>query len=168
MFNFKYNLSKLIFKNKFNMKKTLELTLEQAKALYPTAAKEFKEMLEINFGKNAFITDITERIKDFRDVLDYHGISKCAFENRIFGLSYKMAAYMKIELIESCLNEGKIPKLGEKRWYPYFNISLLGLGFGSSVCDFGGSSGAVAYFSSEKLSDHSGKHFTKEYEEFLK
>ena len=166
-----YNLSKLILKKmkKQNQPQNLVLTLERAKSLYSEATSdEFKQFLEINFGKNAFISDITERIKNFNDVLEYHGISENDFMRTNCYSSKKQLAYAKLELIESCLNEGKTPKLGEKRWCPYFNIVKGGLCFIDSSYYFDISYGAVAYFCSEKLSDHAGKTFTKEYEEFLK
>lgn len=156
------------------MKQKLELTEAQAKSLYKTADDDIKELLEINFGKKTFITDITERITSFRDVENYIKENNLLLHYSWDNLknnsvpSKKMLAVLKLEMIEFCLNEGEIPKLGETRYYPYFEIKSSGLGFGTSRCSDYLSDGTVAVFKTEKLADYAGKTFTDIYEDFIK
>lgn len=162
----------------YNMENQINiaLTLKQAKKLYKNSNdSEFKELLEINFGKNKLVDDITELIKDFSDVVDYikennRPLFQVYNSQLVVGglVPDKVFAGIKLQMIEFCLNEGKIPKLGESRHYPWFDIKDSGLVFAGSACRHDYSRGTVAYFKSSKLAQLAGKKFIKIYEDYLK
>jgi hypothetical protein len=144
----------------------LKLTLEQAKEIYKTAGTEIKQILELNFGKNKFITDKTKEILTFGDVLNYHGIKQADFFfEYIKGFSKKKIAFEKLMLIESCFNDGKVRD--NYIYWPCFIKKEAGLVFCRSDYYGDGSSGSVASFLSKEDSDHVGKSFTSIYEDFI-
>lgn len=69
--------------------------------------------------------DITERIKDFADVLSYHNISNDEFEKYCQNLSDDEIAYKQIKLIVAALNEGWVPDWQDSdqyKYYPWFDM----------------------------------------------
>ncbi len=125
--------------NPSKMEKTLKLDESSAKKLYPGAAPEFKELLEKNFGKKTFITDITERIKTIDDILEYHGKSRYQFNLEMTGRSKRAIAYELLEMGVAAMNEGWIPNWkdrSEAKHYPLFNMDgPTGFGFSDTHCD---------------------------------
>jgi hypothetical protein len=70
--------------------------------------------------------DITERIKDFADVLSYHNILNDEFEKHCQNLSDDEIAYKQMKLIVSALNEGWVPDWQDSdqyKYYPWFDMN---------------------------------------------
>jgi hypothetical protein len=155
------------------MKKQLEISLEMARELYSTSNQvEFKKMLEANFTKEELIGDITHLIKSFDDVLGYNKKHKSSFydeyiTNKSCGNDFSVA-FLRLKMLEFALNEGERPKLGERRYYPYFEVKRAGLVFFSSHYGSDFSCGSVSYFKNEKLATYAGKNFTSLFKDFLK
>lgn len=128
------------------MKKQLELDEKTALRLYPTAAPEFKELLEQNFGKDFFNRDITERINGYNDILEMSNVVAADDEVRIRGFNTDennvVKALIKKMRTVKIYNNGILPKRGDRRWYPYYNVSS-GFVFLSAGCD-----GSIAHTSS--------------------
>ena len=151
-----------------NMKKTLELDDNTARKLYPTAAPEFKELLEQNFGKDFFRDKITDRITSYESVCDYLRVSSsdCSIKVEVEGFSceeIKVAKNLVKKMrIAKVLNEGWFPKRVEQRWYVWFDVSS-GFVFYNAFYD-----GSYAYatsasrlcFKTEELALHYAKHFS--------
>lgn len=155
------NTHKMNNQNKVN----LELTVQQAKAMYKTADSTMKQLLEANIPKNQLIDNITEIIKDFFDILNWHNMTIETFNKSVVNLSEKEVAFRKLQLIEKCLNNGE--SFGDYVYWPYFTKNKTGLGFLGSSCHCDYSDGAVAQFVSRKVSDHAGKTFLSIYQDFI-
>ena len=108
---------------------------EAALRLYPTAAQEFKEMLEENFGKEFFVPKkITDKIQNYEDICDALGVD-CDDDSLVvkvpgFGKEEikVIKAFIKKMRIAKVYNEGWLPKIGENRYYPVVVFSA-GSGF---------------------------------------
>lgn len=153
-----------------NTKRPIEFTLEQARNLYKTSTGEFKSMLELNFTQEELKGDITDIIKNWDNVITHVNM----YNNNLFRefistppCSYS-SNYLKLKMLEFTLNEGEVPKLGEERWYPYFEVKNGGLVFYRSSYLLSTSDGSVAYFKTKKLANFAGKNFTKLFENFVK
>ena len=118
---------KLSKTNKNTMKKPLELDENTARRLYPTASPEFKELLEQNFGIDFFKQKITDRIKGYLDVLDIWNVSASDDDVKVKGFNEEENKLIKnlIKKIRTVkvYNEGKVPKRGDRRYYPYYDVS---------------------------------------------
>ncbi|WP_312078401.1 hypothetical protein [Chryseobacterium sp.] len=119
--------------------------------------------------------DITERIKNFADVLNYHKIDAAKFNEACNGLETDEKAYKQIKLIVSALNEGWVPNWeDDDQWkhYPYFDMDDSS---SSGRFSFDGSDNRGSYsdcgsrlcFKSEELSDYAGETFIDIYREFF-
>ena len=127
---------------------------------------------EIKFRKKP--KEVTERIKDFKDVLDEHGLTIGEFTKSCLGLSDDEIAYRKIKLIAESLNEGWEPDWGDSnqyKYYPWFDMgSSSGSGFAFDVYDYWCSDsycGSRLCFKTSKLARYAGEQFTDIYKEFL-
>ena len=142
------------------MKQKLEMDGKTAIKLYPTAAPEFKEMLEQTFGKEHFTQKITDRVRGYLDVLDMCGVLSSDDDVRIKGFDDAENKMLQavIQKIRICkvYREGKTFKVGDKRWYCWYNVSS-GFSFINSSCDNGGadtaSASRLSFDSEEKLMD---------------
>jgi hypothetical protein len=109
------------------MKKSLELDEKTARKLYPTAAPEFKELLEENFGKEFFNQKIKDRIRDYNDILEISKVTPSADDVKVVGFDDEennvVKAFIQKMRTTKVYREGKLPKRGDKRWYPYYNVS---------------------------------------------
>ncbi len=130
----------------------IELTAEQVAAIKKASEK------------------ITDRIKNFNDVLDYHGITN--FKKQCAGLSDDEVAYKQVKLIALALNEGKEldpTNESEYKYYPYFVVD--GDGFSCYYYDYWYSSTIVPSrlcFRTADLAIYAGKTFTDIYNKLLK
>lgn len=104
----------------------LKLSWDKARSLYIDASKEFKELLEENFGKAFFRTDPKEWVNDFSDVLEYHNINETDFNIKCSGLTNDEVAYRKIKLIVAAYNDGWKPDWNDSYEYKYYPWVLLG------------------------------------------
>jgi hypothetical protein len=118
-------LSKYLNKNK--MAKQLVLSEHDALRLYPTADKTLKELLELNFGKEFFNQKITDRVKDYNDILSICGVNANDDEVSIKGFEKEENELVKnlIKKIRTCkvYREGWFPKRGDRRYYNWYNVS---------------------------------------------
>lgn len=151
----------------------LELKEDDAKRLYPSAAPEFKEMLELNFGgKKFFQTDITERVNSFKDVCTELGKNYYDVMREMDALPPDEAGYKMVKMWVEALNEGWIANYNdrsEREYYPIFEQTPYGFRF-RSVSNNGWSLGVGSrqVFKSEKLAKHAGNKGLSEYEKFYK
>lgn len=124
------------------MEKTLKLDGATALRLYKTASPEFKELLEQNFTKEFFSQKITDKISDYADVMELSGTTKSDDIVNVKGFNDEenkvVSAFIKKIRIVKIYNEGWLPKRGDRRWYPYWNVSS-GFVFINSLFD-----GAIA------------------------
>lgn len=145
---------------------TLQIDQQKAKKLYPTASKEFKEMLIDSFGEKFFSTDITDRITTLEDACietgkDYNTIFDHAADE------YEKAE-IAIKIFAEAMREGK--PAGECWYYPYFYRGSSGGGF--SFLDFGGGDGcsgvgARLRVDTPKKATHMGRCMIEWYKKYI-
>jgi len=149
------------------MKKTLELDDCTARKLYATAAPEIKTILEQSFGCDFFKEKITDHVKTYRDVCEHLRVSDsdCSIKIEVEGFSCGEISVAKnlIKKMRICkvLNEGWVPKRGERRWYAYWNVSS-GFVFLIANCDDSSADSASASalcFKTDELARHYAKYF---------
>ena len=125
------------------MKKNLQISEQDARKLYKTAAPEFKVMLESTFGEKFFNQDVLEILKDgdMDDCYDLTGRPKVSNISEIPEDLHKFiveALYPNIVMHEA-FNEGqKLSFLNkdQKKCYAWFDVnSSGGLVFGDARCN---------------------------------
>lgn len=103
--------------------KTIEINLQKALQLYPSASGEFKALLESEFGKAALTQKITDHVKTFEDACSRLGLNSGMF---LPGDSKDEIAYKKLKVIAKALNEGWQPdwtNSNQYKYYPWFDLS---------------------------------------------
>jgi hypothetical protein len=159
-------ISKILNKIKEKtMKKSLELDEKTARKLYLTAAPEFKELLEENFGKEFFNQKIKDRIRDYNDILEISKVAAEADDVKVIGFddaeNNVVKAFIQKMRTTKVYREGKLPKRGDKRYYTYYNVSS---GF---VFDFATCGDAIADTASASrlclLSDEDARDYDKKF-----
>jgi hypothetical protein len=155
--------------------------------VYKTGSKEVKKELEKEFGKDYFITDITERVKSFEDALAIleEIVPDISWEfKEIIGLKNRYAKRLigefKLMVIVEALNEGWKPNWNdwnEYKYYPWFFVggpAHIGAaaGFGTVYSIIEASStytylGSRLCFKTRALAEYAGRTFTALYEQFL-
>jgi len=118
---------------------------------------------------------ITEKIKNFDDVLNYHNIQKEDFEKKVEDLTADEKAYQQIKLIASALNEGWVPDwkdYDQWKYYPWFDMDESSSpGRFSFYCsdDLGSLStvGSRLCFKSRELCRYAAETFLEIYREFF-
>jgi len=160
-------ISRGFYKTKRKMK-TLKINIPHGFKI-----KSFDEKTgEVNF--EPVPKDIKERIKNFDDVLKYHGYERDekTFERDLTerGFLEDEIAYCKLKLITKALNEGWTPdwsNVKEYKYYPWFNMNPSGGGF-SYDCYGGGYTGSAVgsrlCFKSCELAEYAAKQFRDVYE----
>lgn len=114
---------------------------------------------------------ITDRIKNFQDVLDYHGISATKFKNGCAYLDEQEIANRQVKLIALALNEGiEMSAFNEDqyKYYPYFEVQENG--FSYYCCNSWYSAtvvGSRLCFVSADLAIYAGRTFTDIYTKLL-
>lgn len=153
------------------MQKTLTLSDQEARKLFPFATPEFKALLESNWGKDFFHQDIMERVKTLEDVCRETGTDFTAFMLLKNSLAPDTFAYETMKLISKALNEGWVPDWndGTAKWQPWFYLDgPSGFRFYDSFCDYSNSVvGSRLVFKSEKLSNYAAKQFLDVYKAFF-
>lgn len=151
---------------------TLKISEAAAFNLYPTAAPEFKTMLEESFGKDFFSRKITDRVKTFDDACQALGKNVEEEVRAMIGLSIDESAYRKLKIIVEALNEGWKPDWTNGKWdkyYPWFNLSSgSGLRFFGYVDRASGSVvGSRLCYKSSELATYAGTQFIDIYSDFF-
>jgi hypothetical protein len=116
----------------------LEVTLKDAIVAHSKADAKGKELLENLYGKETFNQKITDKIKTFDDVLDWHGIKNDTWQSVTKLLTPDEVAYKQVKLIAECLNEGTVMNSHDRtqyKYYPWFEVSTSGVGFSYSYYD---------------------------------
>ena len=148
----------------------MEMTLEKAKAIYPTSPDWFKKELTAEFGAKAFEKRTFEDIRTFEDACEELGIDPqtVVHEND----TPDEAAYKKLKIVVRAINQGWTPdwnNSNQYKWWPYFNLSS-GSGFSrtGSDYDFGLTCvGSRLCFESEAKSNYAAKQFNELYKQFF-
>lgn len=150
--------------------KTLQLKLETARKLYPTAAPEFRQMLEETFGKEALKQSVIDRIKTYEDACRELGIEdpSITFSGGISEEeTLSTIAYIQLRRITEALNEGWKPdweNTNELKHYNWFNMnSSAAPGYSHAFSRIA----AHLYFKSRELAEYAGKQFEDIYREFM-
>lgn len=88
------------------MEKTLKITEEQAKKLYFEASENFKEVLESNFGKTAFLKNFQDAVKTYEDACEIIG-EKPIDEQHLMdcGIGKSEIAFIKLKTIFKAANK---------------------------------------------------------------
>ena len=146
---------------KQNKTKKMEVNLKMddatARRLYPTAAPEFKEMLEQNFGKEFFNKKFRDRIRNYKDICDELGVSDNDDTIKIEVPAFTsdeikvVKAFIKKMRISKVYRKGVLPKRGDRRYYYWHELigsSPSGLRF-SNTSSYGDrvSAGSAAHLS---------------------
>lgn len=149
--------------------KTLSISDQDARKIYPSALPELKTILEGSFGKDFFSQKITDRIKTFEDACAETGINPND-ENFRIGTPDEIA-YKKLKVIVKALNEGWFPnwnKSSEYKWRPWFYLDSPGFRFHDTYCGRTGSTvGSRLCFKSEELCEYAAKQFIDLHKDFF-
>lgn len=152
--------------------KNLTLDENTAKSLYPTAAPEFKTMLEETFGKQLFIKNVMDRVKTFEDACREVGVIPHKVYNPMAD-SKDEIAYKKLKIIAKALNEGWVVDWNnekESKYFPYFDMRKRpGSGFVGSCfywVTYSFVSSRLTYKTST-LAAYAGKQFEVEYYDYM-
>jgi hypothetical protein len=117
---------------------------------------------------------LIDRIKNYSDVCKELKLKELTIKDFSFlpiDQQLKSLSFHKLKNIEKLFaGDWKLSwkDKNQRKWYPWFeDKGLPGLGFGRSSYSVDYSSGAVAYFSSEEISDFIGKTFLDLYKGIL-
>ena len=150
---------------------TLKIDKKKARKLFPSASKEFKEMLIDTFGHEYFSDDVTKQVESFDDACELIGIIPESVINAKD--SKDEIAYKKLKIISRALNgdwEADFDNSNQQKWFPWFKGGASGSGFSYSTYGYSRTYpdlGSRLCFKSEKLADYAGKQFTQIYKDFL-
>lgn len=146
----------------------LKVLKSNAVKAYEATTSDGKTLLEKLWPGEFKPVLITDQIKTFADVLEYHSINPADFTLSIEGLSADEAAYKRIKLIAAALNEGEVDPANT--WYtPYFNRDA-GFGFSGTYYECWNASTHVGSRLSYKTADlaiYAGKTFKDIYKPFI-
>ena len=154
----------------------LETNKEDAVKAYESASKKEKVLLEKLFGKEAFVSNITERVKTFDEACkvldikpDLPDVSKMPKQHQ-----KALIAHYKLVIIAEALNEGWKPdwtNYNEYKYYPWFKYSKSRSCFmfdGSAWLDtITDSTGSRLCFKTKALAEYIGKQFEELYNEYF-
>jgi hypothetical protein len=149
--------------------KQLQIDEQKARTLFKTADSAFKQMLIDSFGESFFSEKITDRVKDFEDILRESGLIKFPRREEETDDEYN---YRKAKLITKVLNEGWVPDWNngnQAKWYAWFKMGG-GFRFGASGCDYANSYtlvGSRLCFSSSEKAKFAAETFTDIYKGLL-
>jgi hypothetical protein len=149
--------------------KTLTLTEQDARKIYPHAPNELKVILENSFTKSFFQEKITDRIKTFEDACRETGESP--HDVKFSDGTADEIAYKKLKVIIKALNEGWEPdwnKSLQPKWRPWFYLNSPGFRFHDASCDSPGSAvGSRLCLKSEELCVYAAKQFPNLYKDLF-
>ncbi|MGE9312846.1 hypothetical protein ACLOAU_14455 [Niabella sp. CJ426] len=148
--------------------KTLQLPEANARKMWVAASPEIKNLLTDSFGADFFNQSITDRVKDFNDILDISGKSMADISRP--GDTPDEVAYKQAKLIAEVYNEGTVldpMDTTQYKYYPWHKIDKSS-GFGLSYADYDGwltrtRVGSRLCFKSSSLAIDAGKKFIEIY-----
>jgi hypothetical protein len=156
---------------------TLKLDNDKARRLYPSAAPEFKTILEDSFGKDFFSQKVADRVKTFEDACNELGIDSTTAIPKVATDPLQkdersIWAYCKLIIIAKALNEGWVPNWKDSsqyKYYPWFDLSSgSGLSYGAYVSQRSSSDvGSRLCFKSRELAEYAGKQFEDLYKKYF-
>lgn len=123
------------------MEKTLKITEEQAKELYPKSDSWLKKLLEINFGEKTFCKNFQDAVKSYEDACEITGetpIDEKSLMNT--GCGKSEIAFIKLKTIfkaANVLNDNWKPNwndLNQYKYYPWFVWRSSGFRFYATDC----------------------------------
>ena len=143
---------------------TLSIDKSQAQKLFNETDTSGKNLLKALCGADAFITDITDRVKSYADacqVLGINGFSPSGTADEV--------AYVQLKTIIAALNEGWVPDWNddeEYKFYPFWNMQN-DFSLGGVSCNYRYSYvGSRLCFKSEKLAQYAADQFKDIYKQF--
>jgi hypothetical protein len=154
------------------MKKKLELDENTAKQLYPTAAPEFKKLLEENFGPWFFVTDLTQIVTSVKAACELTGVDYDELMVECGALPDSEAGFKKLKVVAKALRGTFIPDYknrNQKKWFArhYFDENGRFVSGVAYYCFFYVLSGVPALaLPDEKTALFAGQQFIAEYEEY--
>lgn len=145
----------------------LKVLKSNAMDAYQKADPSGKDLLANLLGKKHFITDMQQLIDSFEAACEYNNTNPLdpKFTN---GTSSGNAQEMIAEIAKA-MNQGRVMKGGEKRWFPYFEYSPSGFRFNVAVygVTYANSNGGPRLcFLQEKDAVYAGKQFIGLYDKF--
>lgn len=146
---------------------TLQIDKNNARKLYPSAAQEFKTMLEDSFGKDFFSQKITDRVKTFEDACEVLGLDP--YSQFTTYDSADEIAYKKLKIIIRALNEGWTPdwnNSSQYKWYNWFYMDTFRFADASDRYSYS-DVGSRLCFKSRELAEYAAKQFLSEYKALL-
>lgn len=156
------------------MKKTLELTIEQARNVYKDSPESLKKILEENFGKENLALKITDRIKTFEDACRINGVNPCSilpYQNPKNADEVSINAYAKLVQINKALRENwqaDYDNHNQRKYYPWMTKTGSGLLFVDYLFDFSYSGvGSRLSYPTQEIAEYAGRQFSKEYTEWM-
>lgn len=147
---------------------TIQLSEANARKMWGTASSEIKQLLTDSFGEDFFKQKITERVKNFFNVLDIAG--KTMEDIAKPGDTPDEVAYKQAKLIAEVYNEGTVidpMDTNQIKYYPWHKINhSSGFGLSCSDCDLWSTHTAVGSrlcFKSSDLAIDAGNKFIEIY-----
>lgn len=134
------------------------------------AKGETKEVLEILFGNQLRPGNVKDRIKTFQEACNEVGVDYEKFMDSIKGIETDEAAYKKIKIIASALNEEWKPDWtnnNQHKYLPYFDGSNSFSGSYYYLCYTVTYVGSRLYYKSSDLAIYAGQQFNDIYKDFL-
>lgn len=151
----------------------MELKKDEAKLIYESVPKSFKEKLEVEFGKETFKKiDFTD-LETFDDLCRACGTTEAEFEEKWKNSPEHHKRYERMHILYKAMNQGwemDTYDTTQEKWAPIFSVSSSGLDFSNSGCYFGSASAIVGFplcYASKERSDHAGRKFSKLWIEFI-
>ncbi len=154
----------------------IEIEKQNAQKAYNMADATGKKLLENLFGVKVFSVKLSEKIKDFNDILEIAGKKiEDVIPYPVPGNDVEMAlnGIAKNYLIASILNEGWVPDWNDKtqkKHYPWFEWNGSGFGFSATGYGFTTSNTSVGSrlcFRTSELAEFAGRTFISIYNEHL-
>jgi hypothetical protein len=148
--------------------KTLQISDNLARQIYPSADTELKSLLEENFGKPFFSQKIMDRVKTFEDAREVLNVAPHTIVS-IYD-SPDEDAYKQLKIIVKALNEGWTPdwnNSNQPKCWPWFELKG-GFRFTRVNFHFTRSTvGSRLCFKSRELAEYAAKQFEDLYKRFL-
>lgn len=156
------------------MTKTLKLDDKSALKIYKTADKELKEILENSFGKEFFLQNIKDRIKDLSDICNILEVSEeeiIIFKKPSSDFERYINACSIIPRIVEVYNEGTIldwSNSNQYKYLPYYKkVSGCGVFDSYYIWTYDSNGSAAHHYKSSDLLQDACKKFDKYYKDFF-